>query len=194
MSTPLRLVALLALLCAGPAVAQTVPAERAWTDPPARSAATPAPQDVIEAPQATVKSPQAVTEATRGVVRTPPARTAAAGAARSRVEPRTVRRVPKTRVAAEPRRAVTVRALTPTRPGLRSAPPRVVHVQRSFGRPVRAGFLAPPPDGFYGDTPAHRIRQAEAAGYLVVRRSTVTAPDGRLLYGYRPYDSDDAED
>ena len=63
-------------------------------------------------------------------------------------------------------------------------------------RPVAYGFIAPPPPpgAFDMDPRARRIRQAEAAGYLVVRRSTVAAPDGRVLFGYRPYEADDFDD
>lgn len=209
MSTPLRLVALLALVCAGPAAAQTAPAERTWTDPPARGAAASEAQSAAEPAQAAAKVPQsertlakrtlakkALAETSAATARTKAAKATVAEAPRSRVEPRTVQRTPKVRVAAESRRGVTVRTLTPTRPDLRSASPRMVHAQRSSVRPMRYGFIAPPPPpgGFHEDPRARRIRQAEAAGYLVVRRSTVAAPDGRILYGYRPYDPDDADD
>ncbi|KQP30111.1 hypothetical protein ASF27_03930 [Methylobacterium sp. Leaf102] len=211
MSTPLRLVALLALVCAGPAAAQTAPAERTWTDPPARGAAASEAQSAVEPARAAGKVPQSertlaertlaertLADTRRAKPSAGKARTKAtvAEAPRSRVEPRTVQRTPKVRVAAESRRGVTVRTLTPTRPDLRSASPRMVHAQRSSARPMRYGFIAPPPPpgGFPEDPRARRIRQAEAAGYLVVRRSTVAAPDGRILYGYRPYDPDDADD
>lgn len=181
---PIHLVAGLALGWAGAATAQTAPAERAWTDPPARGAV--APPVARPAPEAPV-----------------------AAAAKPRAAPRTASRAPKTRVAvARPRPVVAVRTLTPTHPGLRSAPVRIVHAQvpmrsaaparmrDAAARPVSYGFLAPPPPpgGFDADPRARRIRQAEAAGYLVVRRSTVSGPDGRLLYGYRPYEADDFDD
>ncbi|KQT95326.1 hypothetical protein ASG60_21050 [Methylobacterium sp. Leaf469] len=211
MSTPLPLVALLALVCAGPAAAQTAPAERTWTDPPARAAAASEAQSAAEPARAAGKVPQSertlaertlaertLADTRRAKPSAGKARTKAtvAEAPRSRVEPRTVQRTPKVRVAAESRRGVTVRTLTPTRPDLRSASPRMAHAQRSSARPMRYGFIAPPPPpgGFPEDPRARRIRQAEAAGYLVVRRSTVAAPDGRILYGYRPYDPDDADD
>ncbi|KQP34951.1 hypothetical protein [Methylobacterium sp. Leaf100] len=211
MSTPLRLVALLALVCAGPAAAQTAPAERTWTDPPARAAAASEAQSAAEPARAAGKVPQSertlaertlaertLADTRRAKPSAGKARTKAtvAEAPRSRVEPRTVQRTPKVRVAAESRRGVTVRTLTPTRPDLRSASPRMAHAHRSSARPMRYGFIAPPPPpgGFPEDPRARRIRQAEAAGYLVVRRSTVAAPDGRILYGYRPYDPDDADD
>ena len=64
--------------------------------------------------------------------------------------------------------------------------------------------VAPPPppplpDGYpryraynygpgYADERLERLRAAEAAGYLVVRRRSVEFPDGRSLRVYRPDD------
>ncbi|MCJ2083753.1 hypothetical protein [Methylobacterium sp. J-090] len=197
MSAQTRFVALMALCWAGAATAQTAPADRAWTDPPARGAvAPPAARPAPEAPKvAETPKPHAKSSAARS--------SAVKSSTKPHRESRAAARVPKTRVTAAHRRSVvTVRTLTPTDPGVRSAPVRIVHAQASpahaaaRARPVAYGFIAPPPppDAFREDPRARRIRQAEAAGYLVVRRSTVAAPDGRLLYGYRPYESDDFDD
>jgi hypothetical protein len=178
-----RLLALLALGAAGPAAAQSTSDGRAWTDPPARGAAVdPAP----EAPKAAEaeKPPAAVATAEH---RTASSESRAASS-KPRVTAASLRAVsPKRRVAAIRRQPVAVARL-------HAAPVRIVHARMPDPRRVRYSFVPPPPAVFDEDPRARRIRQAEAAGYLVVRRSTVAAPDGRFLYGYRPYTVDDEID
>ncbi|MCJ2140115.1 hypothetical protein [Methylobacterium sp. E-066] len=147
-----------------------------WTDPPARKAAPAA-------------SPA---EAQKAVP--PPASTPAAAApARKAVA---ARAVPKRVATRHPAPALKPVAVIPHRPRVAAAPARPI-------RPHRMVAIAPPPpplpDGYpryraynygpgYADERLERLRAAEAAGYLVVRRRSVEFPDGRSLRVYRPDD------
>jgi hypothetical protein len=178
MSVPVRavarLLALFAVACAGSAAAQAAPEGRAWTDPPVRGSALAAETD------------------------TPKVADTAPAAAPARPEPRAVDLKPRVAVA-EPRGTASKRRVAAPKPRIAAVRPRPVAVARVHPvrartrdpRPMRYGVMAPPPTMVYVDSRAGRIRQAEAAGYLVVRRTTFAAPDGRFLYGYRPYEADD---
>ncbi|MCJ2123372.1 hypothetical protein [Methylobacterium sp. J-077] len=147
-----------------------------WTDPPARKPAAAA-------------SPAEAQKAAP-----PPASTPAAAApVRKAVAARPVRtRIVTRRPAPEAKRVAT----TAHRPRVAAATVRTV-------RPHRMVAVAPPPpplpDGYpryraynygpgYADERLERLRAAEAAGYLVVRRRSVEFPDGRSLRVYRPDD------
>lgn len=168
------------------AAAQTDPAAkggRAWTDPPARETAGPkveAPKPVEAVKAATV--PAAQPSAPR------PGRTKAAS----------VRPAPRAKVAARapvPRRQVVGTAPRLRGPGQDSGF-RVVTVRpRSYvpAPVIRYGYVVgemPVRPMVYDDGRAARIRQAEEAGYLVVRSRSVEFPDGRRLRTYRPVDAD----
>lgn len=169
------LAALVLALALGAAGACAEPAS-GWTDPPARKAAP-------------ATSPA---EAQKAVP--PPASTPAAAApARKAVAARPVQKRVATRRAPEAKRVAT----TAPRPRVAAAPARPM-------RPHRMVAVAPPPppplpDGYpryraynygpgYADERLERLRAAEAAGYLVVRRRSVEFPDGRSLRVYRPDD------
>jgi len=159
--------------------ATSVRAEQAsgWTDPPARN---PAP----------AASPAEAQKAAP-----PPASTPAAAApARKAVAARPIqKRIATHRTGPEARRAAT----TVHRPRIAASPTRTARAHRMVA-------VAPPPpppplDSYpryraynygpgYADERLERLRAAEAAGYLVVRRRSVEFPDGRSLRVYRPDD------
>ncbi|GJD95635.1 hypothetical protein [Methylobacterium iners] len=152
---------------------------RSWTDPPARStpaASDPAPNpDKAEAPQKRVEdtreTKRAAAVATRKDAR--PARAKVAERRRA-TEPRMSRRVaqaPREREAPRGRAPVTVR--------YHYAPAAVAMGADS---------------GFHEDERLRRIRQAEAAGFLVVRSRSVEFPDGRRLRTYVPYEGEDEDE
>lgn len=175
-----------AVLGLSAALAQTdePAAKRTWTDPPARGgtatpAATPAPApEPVAAPQ----KPSARAGA--------PRRSTAQAAPRSSAKPARPRIVERrtVRVAAEPR-------LSP-RPHQTS---RLVQVRRA-PPPValRYGYAADPrpiaPGLYDEDERLRRLRQAEAAGFLVVRQRSVEFPDGRRLRTYSPYEPEDEDE
>ncbi|SFL26673.1 hypothetical protein [Methylobacterium pseudosasicola] len=151
-----------------------------WTDPPARKPA---------APSASPAEPQKAAP--------PPASTPAAAApatARKAVAAQPVRKRLATRHAAPAAKRV---AATPHRPRIAAAAPA-----RTIRAPRMVAVAPPPPpprDDYpryraynygpgYADERLERLRAAEAAGYLVVRRRTVEFPDGRSLRVYRPDD------
>ncbi|MDH2310269.1 hypothetical protein [Methylobacterium brachiatum] len=173
------LAALILSLTLGVTGASAEPAS-GWTDPPARKpipAASPA------------ETPKAASPAS------PPAASTPAAAAPSR-KAVAARPAPKRVVTHHPAPAAKRVAATPHRPRVAAVPARIV-------RPPRMVAVAPPPppppDGYpryraynygpgYADERLERLRAAEAAGYLVVRRRTVEFPDGRSLRVYRPDD------
>lgn len=64
---------------------------------------------------------------------------------------------------------------------------------------IRYGYaeaVPPEPDfgGTFEDDRSRRIREARAAGYILVRTRTRSLPDGRRVQSFRPYDRDDFED
>lgn len=202
MSVPLRsaasLLALLAISCAGALPAHAAPEGRAWTDPPARGAAlTPEPDAAHTASPAT-SAPRAADSKSRAADVEPHAAESERDAASSEPKATASKRrvaVAKPRIAAVRSRSVAVHPGPVSRPA-RPAPSRIAAPARSRmsnPRSPRFGFLPPPPPPgmVYAVSRVQRIRQAEAAGYLVMRRSTFAAPDGRLVYDYRPYDADD---
>lgn len=165
------------------AVAQAVsPAtgtDRAWVDPPARSPA-PAPtvktQDVPV--QVRIKSPPSPA-ARREAFTSRPAPTIAKRQADKVQRPQRLAERPAFRVA----EGVVHRRMA--RPAYRSP---------VVGRYDNVQFFSPSRvNGFEADR-ARRIRQAEEAGYLVVRSQTLVFPDGRHVRTYRPYDDDDSDD
>jgi hypothetical protein len=175
---PRRLSAALVLSAAlgiGSAMAQAdrpASGDRTWTDPPARNtpaASAPAPTpDKAEAPQKraeTRETRRAAPVAVRKDVR--PARAKVAERRRA-TEPRTIRRIAQ---APRERAPVTVR--------YHYAPD---------------ALAAGTGSGFHEEERLRRIRQAEAAGFLVVRSRSVEFPDGRRLRTYIPYEGDDEDE
>ncbi|MCJ2056728.1 hypothetical protein MKL09_09190 [Methylobacterium sp. J-048] len=146
-----------------------------WTDPPARKPA-----------------PAASPAEAQKAVPPPASSPAAAAPARKAVAARPVqKRVATHRPAPEAKRVAT----TAHRPRVAAAPVRTVRPHRM----VAVAPPPPPPDAYpryraynygpgYADERLERLRAAEAAGYLVVRRRTVEFPDGRSLRVYRPDD------
>lgn len=170
------------------ALAQTTPAPRAWTDPPAREAAPTA-----EAPKP-AETPRAAT-----VKAAPAPRTAARPVRAARTA--SVHPAPRAKVTAHPTAARRVAAASPRLRGAGHDPAvRVVTMRAApyAGPPVRYGYVveaAPARPMSYGsmsyeDMRAARIRRAEEAGYIVVRSRSVEFPDGRRLRTYRPLDED----
>ena len=106
--------------------------------------------------------------------------------ARTRVADKPRRpRLAETRVAPPLRRPVAERPLA-TRPV----------AARTTQRPAYAQELAQGRfEGFGMDERSRRIREAEEAGFLVVRSRTVEFPDGRRMRTYTPYEeTDDFDD
>ncbi|KQP41327.1 hypothetical protein ASF49_18355 [Methylobacterium sp. Leaf104] len=160
---------------------------RTWTDPPARGAAEVKPAPAPEAPSQAA-APAAAAEAKRPLQ----------AAART---PKSVRGYTEARVrvthrtASAPRhqaiRAVARAPAAPDRAGRRlvqrpaayAARPPVIRY--SYGvAPAATGMFV------YEDDRARRIRQAQEAGYLVVRSRSIEFPDGRRLRTYRPYEEE----
>ena len=185
----ISLVALFLLAGLGGASAEPA-AGSTWTDPPARKSGTETPPNAdrtAAAPVATV--PAASTPAAAQEARPAPAERKAIAARRApeRKVAHAAAPSPK-RVAAAPRRA------------------RIAATHIWAARDPRFVAVAPPPPPaeryaryrVYGDAPGYaygrgyaddrleRLRSAEAAGYLVVRRRTVQFPDGRSLRVYHP--------
>ena len=181
------------------ALAQTAPAPRAWTDPPAREAAPTA-----EAPRPAEKTARAsdvkAAPAPRAAVR--PIRAARTASAHP---------APRAKVTAHPTAARRLAATSPRLRGPDRDPAvRVVTMRAApyAGPPVRYGYVVeaaparPMTHGnmthgnmtygsmAYEDMRAARIRRAEEAGYIVVRSRSVEFPDGRRLRTYRPLDED----
>lgn len=176
------------------ALAQTAPAPRAWTDPPAREAAPTA-----EAPRPAEKTARAsdvkAAPAPRAAVR--PIRAARTASAHP---------APRAKVTAHPTAARRLAATSPRLRGPNRDPAvRVVTMRAApyAGPPVRYGYVVeaaparPMTHGnmtygsmAYEDMRAARIRRAEEAGYIVVRSRSVEFPDGRRLRTYRPLDED----
>ncbi|MHC2106130.1 hypothetical protein [Methylobacterium sp.] len=175
------LAALVLALALGATGARAEPAS-GWTDPPARKvapAASPAEAQKADPPPAS--TPAAAAPARKAVAARP-----------------TQKRVATRRPAPEAKRVATTRGATTAH---RS---RVAAAAARPMRPHRMVAVAPPPppplpDGYpryraynygpgYADERLERLRAAEAAGYMVVRRRTVEFPDGRSLRVYRPDD------
>lgn len=192
MSVPVRsvasLLALLAISCAGSPAAQAAPEGRAWTDPPVRgSVLTPDSEAAKGAASPATSEPRAADAK-------PGASDSNRHAAASEPKAASTKRhaaAPKPRIAAVRPRPVATRS-APARPAVRARIAAPVRLRPSDPR-MRYGFLPPPPPPgmLYVDPRARHIRQAEVAGYFVVRRSAFAAPGGRLVYGYRPDDVDD---
>ncbi|MGU3361019.1 hypothetical protein ACLBWX_11850 [Methylobacterium sp. M6A4_1b] len=160
---------------------------RTWTDPPARGAAEVKPAPAAEAPgraaapatPAEVKRPtQAAARAPKSVRRNTEARVRVTQRTASAPRHPAIRAVARTPAA--PDRAVRRLA---RRPAAYAARPPVIRY--SYG-------AAPAPTGtfVYEDDRARRIRQAQEAGYLVVRSRSIEFPDGRRLRTYRPYEEE----
>ncbi|WP_236960324.1 hypothetical protein [Methylobacterium durans] len=144
--------------------------------------------------------PAAREKSTVRAAEAPPARAAGTGrkavraaAAPARHPVRTVRAHPHGRVAvrtfrqspAPSRTARVVRATPYTASPYAATPARYPY---AVAGPVPAGYG-------YGytvpDERLRRIREAQTAGYIVLRQRSVVFPDGRSLRTYRPYEGDD---
>ncbi|MDR7035899.1 hypothetical protein J2X36_000635 [Methylobacterium sp. BE186] len=168
------------------------PPARPWTDPPARgSAATPAPAPQAENPIKAAEPSAPSRPAGRAAVaqrKAGPSRAALRVGAPAHRPVRTARLRERTPV---------VRVLHPTR-----APVRVARAPRFApyaATPVRYPYAASGPvPAVYGYTVAderlRRIREAQSAGYIVLRQRSVVFPDGRSLRTYRPYEVEDDEE
>lgn len=171
-----------------PAFAQSTTADRPWTDPPAKT----------EPSSKTVPSAKTAPSS-------PPSQAATTQSAPSKqavsVDRPTTRTRVSTRVAAKPRRAETrveARAVTRMR---RTVAERPLATQPSATRPVPARITGRPAyaqrmpvgrfESFGMDERSRRIREAEEAGFLVVRSRTVEFPDGRRMRTYTPYEEPD---
>ncbi|MCJ2136184.1 hypothetical protein MKK69_19370 [Methylobacterium sp. J-026] len=185
------LVALFLLAGLGGASAEPA-AGSTWTDPPAHKSGTetrPAADRKAAAP--VTAAPTAATPAASQEARSAPAARRAVAARRAPERKVAHAAVPSPkRVAAAPRRV------------------RIAAPQTRMARDPRFVAVAPPPppaEGYaryrsygyapgsaygpgYADDRLERLRSAEAAGYLVVRRRTVQFPDGRSLRVYHPDD------
>jgi hypothetical protein len=167
------------------------PAGRTWTDPPARSAAEtkPAPAPAASPDPSGEASKAAPVEAkrpTRAAVRAPrtarrytEARVRVTHPAASFSAPR--RQAVRT-VARAPAAAPAVRRVA-QRPAPYAARPPVVRYSYGVVPDSTGPFV-------YEDDRARRIRQAQEAGYLVVRSRSIEFPDGRRLRTYRPYEEE----
>ena len=168
---PCRLVSaalLLGAVWAAPAAAQSRPG---WTDPPVRTAP---PEPPYQSPSTDI--PKASAPKAEAPARPAPA--VAARPARVRTE------------AARPRPAPLARAVPKARPAIAATARPVRHpVVRTAAvrpRPVRLQTLRPAAyDGGWEAWEAdrmERIRRAQAAGYLVMRRSTWESMTGRSAH------------
>ncbi|KQP56255.1 hypothetical protein ASF41_23160 [Methylobacterium sp. Leaf111] len=177
--------------------AQTPPSSasgRTWTDPPprgtdeakaplakaslAKSSQTKAPVTKPEAPEQAAAAPAEARRPTHAAVRTPKS---ARGNTQARVR--------VARPAASPSRRPAVRTVARAQdrqdPAVRRVTTRPPVMRYSYG-------VVPESTGPFGyeDDRARRIRQAQEAGYLVVRSRSVEFPDGRRLRTYRPYEEE----
>lgn len=156
-----------------PAFAESTTAERPWTDPPAKSAAS-APSSQVAKPQPA--SPKQDVSHDRPTART-----------RVAVKPRKAR-LAETRVETHKHRTDAERSLVKQRLALKPSATRPV-AARITRRPA---YAQRPPEGrfegFVMDERSRRIRAAEEAGFLVVRSRTVEFPDGRRMRAYAPYE------
>ncbi|MER2265945.1 hypothetical protein [Methylobacterium oxalidis] len=171
------------------------PSQRPWTDPPVRgSAATSASAPKAEAPaKASAKAVTAARES--GAAESPPARSvggrkAVRVAAPARRPVRTVRAPERARVAVRTAHRQTHAPLRSVRV-VRSVPYAATPVRYPYTMqgavPVGYGYTA-------SDERLRRIREAQAAGYIVLRQRSVVFPDGRSLRTYRPYEVEDDEE
>lgn len=166
-----------------PAFAESTTAERPWTDPPAKSAAS-APPSQVATPQPA--SPKQDVSHDRPTART-----------RVAVKPRKAR-LAETRVETHKHRTVAERSLVKQRLATRYSATHHLALKPSATRPVaaritrRPAYAQRPPEGrfegFAMDERSRRIRAAEEAGFLVVRSRTVEFPDGRRMRAYAPYE------
>ncbi|KQO74920.1 hypothetical protein [Methylobacterium sp. Leaf89] len=177
--------------------AQTPPSSasgRTWTDPPprgtdeakaplakaslAKSSQTKAPVTKPEAPEQAAAAPAEARRPTHAAVRTPKS---ARGNTQARV--RVAR--PTASPARRPAVRTVARAQDRQDPAVRRVTTRPPVMRYSYG-------VVPESTGPFGyeDDRARRIRQAQEAGYLVVRSRSVEFPDGRRLRTYRPYEEE----
>ncbi|POR40636.1 hypothetical protein [Methylobacterium sp. V23] len=170
--------------------AQTPPSSasgRTWTDPPPRGTAesaspVPTPAATPEAPKPSA-APAETRRSTHAAVRTPKS------ARETRARGNTEARVRVARPAASPSRRPAVRTVARVQehrdPAVRRVTTRPPVIRYSYG-------VVPESTGpfVYEDDRARRIRQAQEAGYLVVRSRSVEFPDGRRLRTYRPYEEE----
>lgn len=170
--------------------AQTPPSSasgRTWTDPPPRGTAesaspVPTPAATPEAPKPSA-APAETRRSTHAAVRTPKS------VRETRARGNTEARVRVARPAASPSRRPAVRTVARVQehrdPVVRRVTTRPPVIRYSYG-------VAPESTGpfVYEDDRARRIRQAQEAGYLVVRSRSVEFPDGRRLRTYRPYEEE----
>ncbi|WP_407519878.1 hypothetical protein [Methylobacterium oryzisoli] len=161
-----RLVSAALLLGAAWAVPAAAQPQPGWTDPPVRTGP----------PEPPSQSPQTVPPKADAPGRSAPA--VAARPARVRTEAARRRPVPVARAVPRPRPAITAAARPVRQPAVRTAAVRP--------RPVRVRTLRPAHyDGAWEVWEANRmerIRRAQAAGYLVMRRSTWESMTGRSLH------------
>ncbi|KQP92231.1 hypothetical protein [Methylobacterium sp. Leaf117] len=196
MSRRIRGVAFALGLFPGLALAESAPQSgRTWTDPPARGTAEARSDPVAVAPETgrraeAAPAPARATRPVRSVARTPKRpRVYAEGrvevARRSTVVSR--RRAARVATPVAPRKFAA-------RPVVRPLPPGFVRNGDISGYGYGDGSRAEATGAFVdGDDRARRIRQAQEAGYLVVRSRSVEFPDGRRLRTYRPIE-DDSDD
>jgi hypothetical protein len=178
------------------------PSARPWTDPPARGAAEAKPGPRADTP-AEAKAPETRETSKRTAAAKRPPTPVASRSTHAAAPPQKV-------AAARPahRIKVAARAVVPHRPVVSAVPRTRVASPAIRVVTMRPAAYAPPPPAFrggyameaapfrpmsYEDERLRRIRQAQAAGYLVVRARSVEFPDGRRLRTYRPYveESDD---
>jgi hypothetical protein len=192
-AAPRRLGFLALVLGLLPALAhsQTPPSSasgRTWTDPPPRGTAESAspvttPAATPEAPKQASAAPAETRRSTHAAVRTPKS------ARETRARGNTEARVRVARPAASPSRRPAVRTVARVQehrdPVVRRVTTRPPVIRYSYG-------VVPESTGpfVYEDDRARRIRQAQEAGYLVVRSRSVEFPDGRRLRTYRPYEEE----
>ncbi len=188
------------------AQAQTPPSSasgRTWTDPPPRGTAEtePATTKSPSIKSSAMKSPATDSAAIPGV-----SKEAAAAPAEARRPTHAAVRTPKSARAKNARGNTQARvqvarpaAAPARRPAVRTVARAGDHqdpaIRRMTMRPpvVRYSYGVVPDAGgpfAYEDDRARRIRQAQEAGYLVVRSRSVEFPDGRRLRTYRPYEED----
>lgn len=165
-----------------PAFAQSTTADRPWTDPPAK----------------TVPSSKTAPSS-------PPSQAATTQSAPSKQAVSVDRQAARTRVAAKPRQPRLAESRVETgRRRMVAERPRLAQplaVRPSATRPVPARMTRRPVyaqrlpvgrfEGFEMDERSRRIREAEEAGFLVVRSRTVEFPDGRRMRTYTPYEEPD---
>ncbi|GJD98854.1 hypothetical protein [Methylobacterium isbiliense] len=170
---PCRLVSaaiLLGAVWAAPAAAQSRPG---WTDPPVRTAPPEPPSQSPRADTPKTATPKAAAPKVEAPARPAPA--VAARPARVRTEAARRRPAPVARAVSKARPAIAATARPVRHPVVRTAAVRP--------RPVR--LQTPRPAAYDGGWEVweadrmERIRRAQAAGYLVMRRSTWESMTGR---------------